>query len=762
MKYLSLIILLISTSALCQQNIVPNGSFEVFRQDKFDAFNDAYTLNAAGQGFHTSHLGLHDPNIGIFNCWEMWASSGGNLNSIFGIVYGIIPNFYPAYNGSTYVPALDYSWIHAQPNNRIFSSSSNSQKISLTVTPNNLFGLDCSPPDTHFGTGITAQDGLNYLAIMDIRYQDGLEDEGHASKPFFGVRLKENVKKNVTYKLVFSIAKMNRLDDFQNNEGWTTIANPEITFHIGNLNNNQTGFVTKQKIHDATYSDENWETVEISFTPNKDYEYLRIQMDPFNSSGWGIKMSGCFLDNIKIYETCETPTTQCNNENYRRDMLDVKLDKVDRGDPLAYPDPLQNDSDFLKSIRAINLDNVKRLEMKIYTSGGSLVRTIDQWYPNSEYVWDGRYDSGTHAPEGGYTAIIHAVSNDCFHNPAVAEKSFQLKRKYTLFDNSSIVNISIPNPSGGYYVIPAIIGLERVHNLNLKVYPIGGQSPIYEGNFINPPNIIALTSEFGNPNGLPQLATGSYIFEATLSNNCSPNYKFSKNVIIAQNSNFPSSSPIFNWTPVTKPSSFACPFAYNYQDNYLPPRDCCTGSLYISDVDIYNDFVVNIQNNIYFGNNVSFGNSSENYFFAGNIIDGAPGLEIPLGSIVELVAGQYNCVTCIQEPDFGIGYIDSEHYYRDENEQDTALLDLHLSSGLYPNPTQAGTSFSVVLLQDINPNNYEVNVLDAVGKRVDIEIEQLAGKIIQVRLPKDISQGFYHVKVHNDTMIQSFKLRVVN
>lgn len=759
MKYIVFFLCLFSLGVgQAQQNLIPNGSFENYNQNVFDLLLDAQS-NFNVDAMVTTHFHHSNTNASLFKCWKYEFASLGNSDGV-GLLLGIVPDLYTTYGGTQYSDlfAIHYFEDSDSTDGRILSSGLNSQTVGLRLEQNvynGLSGFDCSPPNTKFGSNVSAPDGSNYVALVDFKHNDLGGTQGfEASAPMISVKLKEPLVKDKEYTVVITRAQMNQLGVSANESNYET-KNAELQLHVG-----MGDFSPKQEISQETFNNNDWETKSYTFVANKNFTHFRIRFNPIGWAGTGNKISGCFIDNLKLYETCETPQNQCNNKQYRCDMLDVKLNKVDRGDPLAYPDPDQNDKDFLKTIRAINLDNVKRFEMKIYTSGGSLIRTIDEWYPSYEYVWDGRNDAGAPMPEAGYTAIINAVSNDCFHNTGVDQKSFQLKRKYRLFENAQITNVQVNDTIGGFVLIPAITGLERVHNLNLKVYTVGGQSPVYEGNFTNPPNLLALSTQFGDPNGLPQLPNAQYIVEATLSNNCEPDYTFSNNVGFENNSSYAVSSPLFDWTPVSKPSSFTCPFNYSHQDNYLPPRDCCEGNLYISDVDIYNDFAVNIQNDIVFGNNVSFGSGSENYFYAGNDIIGEPGLEIPQGAVVELVAGQYNCQVCIQQPNAGIGGAEWGAEYRFESIQDSIMPDGRLSSGLYPNPTKVGSSFSVVLLQDVNTENYEVLVLDGLGKKVDIEIEQVAGKMIQLRLPENISDGLYHVKVHNGSMIQSFKLRI--
>lgn len=773
MKILITIILLCSLTVSGQQNLVPNGSFEKVNDDIFDALNDAQTANASGPTFVTSHLADFDTTKGLFNCWEFWLEGTSNGAGILGVVYGIVPDLYPATGGNSGIPSeMGKISVHNDNNeDYIFYSSSGGQGIRLTQTPNNLQGLDCSPPDTRFGNNMPAEDGENYMALMDMKYTGGTFAGDHSAKPYIGTYFKEPLKKDVEYVLVFSIAKMNRLSEFQSNDGWTNIEDPEIEFHMGNLNSNGTDFANKKRIHKDTYSNSSWEVKTINFTPNKDYEYLRINLNTIGTGGNNIKLTGCFLDNVKIYEACEDPQNQCNNTNYRRDMLDVELKKVDAFDPLAFPDPNQSNKNWLKTVKATNLENVKRLEMEIRNSGGTIVRTIDEWYPPSEYVWDGNDSGGNPLPEGAYEAKIIAVSNDCpnYHISNADVKNFNLKRKYTVFGNVQISSAVVPSGNGSI-TVPAITGLEEVQWLRVIIRNSVG-SEVYNQAFYNPPGTMLLSTSFGDITSLPP-TTGLYGVQLEMSNNCQSanlgnnwdHYVPEQTITLNAYTNYNVDPNLFNWAPVPKPAEFQCPYDYTYQDNYLTPRDCCEGDLYIEDVDIFNDFSTQILGNINFGNDVNFGVNSTNSFYAEGFIFGEPGLNIPNGADVLLQPGAItNCVVCREaNPNSPPRVFDDQTITSTYDiENPFAEDESNMSSALYPNPTRSGSDISVTLITEIE-GGASYTLLDGVGKKIQLKEKSVRGKTVVLEIPEGLSDGVYYVQVSTSLMIQSFKLQIKN
>lgn len=192
--------------------------------------------------------------------------------------------------------------------------------------------------------------------------------------------------------------------------------------------------------------------------------------------------------------------------------------------------------------------------------------------------------------------------------------------------------------------------LDNVHHLKIKLYNAAG-AIIYTKTMLNPPSSIGLSTAFGDPNGLPQVFPGTYFMEIECGNNCESFTVFSKNVQIFDVNNYVgTTSTLFDWTPVSKPD-YDCPFLTNYVDNYLPPRDCCEGSLYIDNVDVYSSWNVNVLNNIYIGENANFQPSStinlsagQNVLFAGQSIIVTPGSTTTLiGPTTYLYPGTYNC-----------------------------------------------------------------------------------------------------------------------
>jgi hypothetical protein len=773
------------SNSWAQQNLIPNGSFETTRTEIWNKIIDGTHCNTScSERIILSHLGLggdKEPGSLVKGWYQWYGTGGGGGHESFSVIYLMAPDLFTAVDGNQYVDASIYGSDNLRMNSgsntlRLLSGTTSTANVpGLTVETNpinGLLGLDCSVPDTKFGQDVFASDGDNYLALFDFtrgsisgapgsEYGSGKK----SSKPFLFAKLESSLVEGKMYRFVMTRAQMNLLDQIKSSEGWGSVEDAKIEVHLGrNINGSGEIIGNKQKIFDEDFSHTNWETDSWTFKADKNWEYIRITVNPVGHSG--NRIGGVFIDNLKLYEDCETALNQCNNQNYRCDMLDVNLEKTNKGDPLAYPDPQQGNKDHLETIKATNLENVKHLTMQIKLDD-IVIRTIDLDYPPAVVVWDGRHQNGSLMPEDNYEAVIHTISNNCYSLFEHKTKSFHLRRKYTTFNNIQITTVPVQTVSGPGVLVPAITGLDNVHWMNMKVLD-AGYALVHEANFNNPPSEMLLSTYFGNTNGVPEFSTGEYHIYLYVSNNCQSTLlgndwdHFAYGAAIIGNfTSYDVVDPsVFDWVFTPKPDA-ECPFEHNYQDNYLSPRNCCEGNLYIQDVDIHNDFVVNIQNNIYFGPNVTFGNNGYNTFLAGDAINVDPGMYIPPGADVYLIPDVYNCITCIQVQNGSPTNSTEALSFIDLNEEANQMA-RDESSGVYPNPSQSGDIVNVRLLKKSSTGESSVLLYDGLGKEYSPKVLEEAGNKLRIRLPNDLSSGMYYLKVDAGDMIQSFRIQVLN
>ncbi|MCR9171562.1 MAG: hypothetical protein NXI10_03655 [bacterium] len=743
--------------SFAQTNMIRNGSFERINQTVLDAHNDADKI-------HTNHLSLDTANS-LFRCWTYYNDAehvSTSAISYLGLVWGIVPGLFHTGDGSTYW--WDYGYEVIDPNNtvnhyRIFSESSlDNYGLQLQNDPQSTNrGFDLSPPDTKFANGINANHGDNYVAIVDYRV-NGVSN----NIPGLRSELKHPVTPGVEYTFKISASKMNEMANIVQNEHWNSTTDPKIWVYLVNENNGQ-----KQKILETSLTTDSWVELEEVFTANNASTHIFISGDKLDEGGvtGNLRITGCFIDNLKLYETCETPQNECLNINYRRDVLDAQLSEVElfSNSPYNYPIPNSGDPEgYIKTIRAENLEHVQRLEMKIYGPNNmGLIRTIDHWYPNSTYVWDGRDDGGNPMPESSglsqtskYKAVINAVSNECYHTSFIDEKYFHLKRNYT-----TMTPIISPNTVIDVGQVAAVHNLENVREIRVELSQNG--AVFYDETFIDPPSSIYFSTQMGNTVGTPVIPPGQYGVQITCSNGCEQGTPFGDFITIQDYSNYlGTTSTAFDWGPVPK-TDFPCPFVYDYLQNFLPPQDCCEGSLYLDNVDINGTWTVNILNNIEIGNGTSFSPFYENTLNAGgeiNIVPGATGVDIYDNT--NLNSGFYGCTGCRvsgneESEEDGSGLTDTH---------DDEMVVEHFK--LAPNPIQSGNEFSILEKDSkLNLEDFEVYLFDAFGKKIECvgKVRRSKGnEFIMVKSSQRLSSGLYHVNFRSGELFQHFELVVLS
>lgn len=749
---LSLIAVVYNACAYSQTNLICNPSFEDVDQDALDRLNDADV-------WHSSHVYRWDDNYpnypSLFNCWTMdtdhaQASPGRNAG---GICYGIVPNLFPTTGGSTsnyYAHETNYPFedTDSDGNVRVFVNDNGETGLTLSTNSDGLHGLDLSPPTTKFGENVYPTDGTNYVALFD------LENDKWDCVPSLFTELKYAVQKDVKYKFSMDFCKMNLLGYLKDLEGWDDVKNGTIEVY---LSYDEAPLSPRQKICDIMADDNAWDVTTEEFKAERSYTHLLIEFDPIKGGPFLIqtKIAGVFIDNLKLYEACETPENMCDNANYKRDMLNVQLEEVELESPYAFPEPYSNEPGVLKTIRAYHLENVKRFEMKIYKDQ-TLVRVIDLMYPESDYFWDGRNDAGGIMPNGNdYKAVINAVSNDCFHNSYPEENNFELKHRYSVFNPWNSTNIEDGNAF--------INGLDNVHSMNVQLYTPSGQL-VHEFSLSNPPSSIGLSISSletygGAQNGA--VAPGLYRIVVTLSNNCvQSEYEFASmsiGLLPDQGNN----SQFYNWSPVPK-GDFPCPFNIHYNDNYLAPMNCCEGNLYLHDVEIWNDWDVQIFDTIFAGPNVVFIDGVTNTLIAGKqivLLPDATGVLINSETI--LTVGDLNCEICKN-------YTIVDPNGDDDDTTGREIVQMHMDSimkaepkemVLYPNPVSSGQDIALIAgTEPINPDSYQIAMTNAQGVYIPLKVFAVSERMLRFRPNAFLSSGAYYLHYESNGVRKTFNV----
>lgn len=802
-------------NGITQNNLVPNGSFEEIREDQWNRFVNANYEHATSlfdpdpedTKMIMSHVG-NAPDIGLVKCWRHLTKPGfyGN-NDHAGICYLIAPGLRVVKDGTHdwgfsngTIDDFHASWIGGdivsndpfiRDDFRILSTNTEGTEektpgIRLKwFDSDNVWGIDCSPPDTKFGQNMPAQHGTNYMSIVDFRRGDQEDadifshpndDYNHSSsEPILVVKLTEKLVEGLDYRFQFSRAKMNQLDELKINGEWDQLVDPELEIKLGTEVDYNGVKGSTYEILDASFTTEGWLTIDEVFTANNEYEYLQIRLKSIQPQATAYnqnsRISGAFIDNVKLYLECDDENIWaiCNNINYKKDVLDAELEVFELNDPLAFPDENQNDKDYMQTIKAKNLDHVNYIKIEIFDgwTNENLVRTIEETFPQSELIWDGDDQAGNPLPEGNYKAVLHIAANDCHFEVNLDSKNFTLKRKYTAFENIEITNESVPTINGSTISVPVIKGLDKVHDITIELISNNGAGISEVHSFTNPPDKMYLSFYDNNVNNyglVSNLSNGIYFIRVFASNNCQSSQLGANwdheitayGLAINNNQYFDVADPtIFEWVFEPKPN-FECPFNQSNNDNYLPPLDCCEGSLYISNVEILNDFEVNIQNDIVFGDNVSFGSNSNNVFYANNSIWGHPGVTVPLGANVSFVPGEYNCALCLYGPP-------NVSTSRDDEFISSGVDKVSHSCGLiFPNPVKKNTSLVTILPSLETKDIKSIRMIDLLGKEYEIEFSGNIASGLIIQLPKNLSVGVYFVHLDDSEFVQSFKFQIVD
>lgn len=736
MKTLLIIAFILPTKLFTQTNLIANPSFEGINNEAFIGINNNSRI------FY-NHFG--DGNR-LFNCWEHVEVNGILSNPTFGgFEYGIVPDLYPTSSGNSYffLPTMYEATVFEDADgsdDRILSALGDEYGLRLQNIQNGI-GFDCSPPNTKFGNNISAQDGQNYVALLDYRVSTG------NLVPYIGTHLIYPLVQNVEYTFSLNAAQMNLIGEIASSEGFNDIFGnnvnmPNIKVYVTNDNYNQ-----KQKILDIKFENNDWTYFSNPFTAQNnstriliDFNNLgEISLIPFSNPA----ISGCFIDNLKLYETCETQETQCENANYRRDLLDAKLEVINLDDPSALPEQGNTGVGYIKTIKAKHLDNVKHFEMKINdNSSGNLIRHIIMDYPPSEYIWDGKDENGNAAPDDYYLAKIIYISNDCFYIEEADSKHFHKESHYEIFDVFSTVGVVDGNT--------LIYGLGNVNTMTIEMFAANG-TLVNSYSIPNPPSVIGLSTNSLNTYASNQnnnVNPGAYIFHVTVANNCFTSSFTLTNINV--NDLFVDAGVVYNqvydWTPVVKPI-FGCPFNVGYNQNYLPPMNCCEGDLYINNVDIWTEWDVNIQNNIYIGPNVTFMNGVVNNLYAGQQIVLLPDQTgVVINTVTLLQPNTFTCEICkSMTPNQNNDEMELIRYTLEQ--KDSLNGDVKIKESiLYPNPYSGEAELTIAFGdRKVNVENFKLELSNSIGVNIPLKINSTSATKLKFKPKDNLVPGVYYL-----------------
>jgi|GEM_PF-6610661 len=761
--YLLIVAILGNVSLIhSQTNLICNPGFENVNE------NTRTHLQNAG-AFYAGHFAFEEDNS-LFTCWYTRLLNGdvSSTRDLAGIEYGIMPGFYATANGTgggslfMHTPNDPYADLSDPDEPKAFypgGGAEGESRLNLQTLPNGLIGIDLSPPNSKFGENVNATEGTNYVALLDIR------NEKNSGGPNLKTQLKYSVVKDVKYAFLIDYAKMNLLGYVASTDEWDHVVDGKLKIWLADDNTHK-----GQLICTIDIESNDWNTKFENVVANQSWTHLYLEFNPLEA--FQIlnteKIAGIFIDNLKLYEDCETPDIQCVNSNYRRDLLDARLEQVQMESPLAYPDDEGNDDGKFKTVRAYHLENVKRLELKIYPQNSSTAcYELDMWYPPSDWFWDGNNYNGDPMPDGRYDIVMNAVSNDCFHITNADEitsdgigDGFPLKRHYSVFNVWTSTNIEDGNSF--------INGLENVQWMNVRLYTIGG-SLVHEFNLNNPPSslglsIASLEAYGGVQNGT--VAPASYRIVVTVSNNCSEiTYDFSS-VHIGTISDAGNISQFYNWSPVSKPSSFTCPFDFHYNQNVLSPMNCCEGYLHLENIEVWNSWgEVNIQDSILIGPNVVFEEGTYNYLNSGGQIVLLPD---ETGVVVHGEAifkpNTFLCAICKNYTFESVS---------DEQAQAEAALERDLvalqrdslavtSNGemiVFPNPASGEQELTLRAGREpIDPNRYRLALSNSMGAAIPIKILSASEKMIRFKGGSSLTSGAYYLSYESNGEQKTFSI----
>jgi hypothetical protein len=748
----TIIVFITINNFFSQTNLVCNGSFEEVNPNTFLKMptNDyIFTSHFIEQGYKNGNS--YENLEPLFKHWTQYNGPDGSIiNTTFpskGIEFGIMPGLFVTGFENYYNEPI----VFQNSDGNVSLLSEFHGKIKLDGNTPETYMLDLSPPTLKFSNSMWASHGDNCVALIDFRVDH--HDGAKGSVSGISSKLKEPLRKKIRYIVSLDASKM-ALSNFLQDSGWDGFENDytvDVVFMMDDEGN------LPRLIFPIPINSDGWNHLEYEFIPDFEYTKIGIRFNPIGNPPFvnSNKIIGCFIDNIKVYEACDNPLIMCNNANYRKDLLDVIL-KIE-------------ETAHLKTIKIKNLENVKHFRLHIFDDDNVLIRSEDVSYPQSgDFHWNGKNDQGNMSPDGNYRAQIYFVKNDCYTLIQPDSKHFKFENKYTsaAFDE---VNIFVGERFGIY-----ISNLDEVLEMKIEIFSLSTGGLVYTKNVTNPQHTIAIATNESilNPTEDVDLATADYKIRLTLSNNCYYNIEIEKTLYIDYPGNTELTSEFleYYWNEVEK--DIECSF-FTPNHNYLPPKNCCEGNLYISDVKIYNSFEVNILKDIVIGPNVVFPVSNVyNILNAGEqIIVDPSSSSIYLNSSVTLNPGVYNCLVCLvkNEEDLIMNYVEEDDKYLDtqneiisQEEEEKDSIRVNKEFIVFPNPVLSNRTVSISSLNKIiNVENFKVSILNSNGIPINYSIHNISNDKISVKLDENVVKGLYFFDFRTDNNFARFKFEVL-
>lgn len=726
-----------SLCAISQENLIANGSFEEFApiglpDELPPGYQFAQHLEPYWYQDDNDDLGFNTNLRHIahqIDCWSTYKEGA------------ILEN--PAYEMSS-----------------ILVLSANQGPLYLS-NPNStfLFGF----PYTHeYGTYNTFGIGQNvlssgtlptnsdsYIAMITHRWQvlDKCQtpffDVTTMEKPKISSALKEELVKDRDYTFKIDLQKIAHLNTFCSTGGYDDDddKNPNIKIRVFK----SVGIGSKTIFHDDIEST-SWDTKEIVFHVNSTgYDRIEIILDKSHNANRGV-----FIDNVQLYDACETPENTCENPELFKSLLDIDIHSVE------IETTIDGAPATIKSVEVTGLKVATYAKITITNTDGTVTyKTIFEGEnPPDIIVWDGKNDLEIVMPNVNYKCKVEAY-NLCYPMQTFTKK-FKKELEIQLFDP-----LIVENSFGGV----TISGLEEVVGTTVIIEHVLTDAVVFWGHVVMPENSIGWNGSSGNnftQLSTPQfLETGYYRVIVILQSKCG--YEAFQEIIWMNeaetalsflNGNY--SDPLYEWEVINDKYIPECDFYINNKPFYRVPKDCCVGDLFLDDDSLWGDMTFNILGTIYINNDVDFAEGSIIIMNAGEgfVLEPNPdGSALVIGSDVSLIPSVICDCDCNKSSEIDQDSILIENITLDSipiAQPESKKLE---SVKITPNPA---TDFvSVLIPESKNYANYEM--YNSKGELI------LNGQVLSKEFRIDISKinaGEYFIRFSNDTERETLKLIV--
>jgi hypothetical protein len=296
-------------------------------------------------------------------------------------------------------PGFESEWSYWTPDNDdahyCFVASPTTSMLWYFLDPANPITVLTTPPNVYFGTQ-TPFEGSKFMGIM--AYFDATLSVCCADKAKIGYQLPSGLDPDKEYVLSFRVSKM---DNSTRQPYLKVYVNDAFTNVVLGENEIIKQFITD----DGSSANTEWQLMQAVFKPSgtgNDWLIFKMANDFFlDGSQW----SGVYLDDVHLYEYCDY-NASLNNSG----CLQSNGNMVVVPGPLALsPTVLYHWHDDPFYIR--NLQSISNVRMKIYTSTGVLVKTIEKESRNGIWqniYWDGRNEAGGEQAAAEYIAVVQS------------------------------------------------------------------------------------------------------------------------------------------------------------------------------------------------------------------------------------------------------------------------------------------------------------------------------------------------------------------